>query len=211
MRNSVSRIHREELRPQARRALLPRRRATAGRSDDSSGPARTARRLLAVGTRTVCLARAGLTDTRSPASFLSASIASRAATPPLACTLAVPFSSIADPRRLDVSMDITMIAPRVSGGEPREPGSVCGFSAARCACAARRGAPALRTLGSTERRQRPLTLIWFVVWLVFNLVGDKEPLTFDPVNWWAGSAAPGDRPRPEPTARAPARQDVGGD
>lgn len=31
-----------------------------------------------------------------------------------------------------------------------------------------------------------MTLVWFVVWLVFNLVGDKEPLTFDPVNWWAG-------------------------
>lgn len=32
-----------------------------------------------------------------------------------------------------------------------------------------------------------MTLIWFVVWLVFHLIGDEEPLTFDPVNWWAGS------------------------
>ena len=32
-----------------------------------------------------------------------------------------------------------------------------------------------------------MTLIWFVVWLVFNLVGDNESLTFDPVNWWAGT------------------------
>ena len=32
-----------------------------------------------------------------------------------------------------------------------------------------------------------MTLIWFVVWLVFNLIGDEEPLTFDPVNWWAGA------------------------
>jgi hypothetical protein len=31
-----------------------------------------------------------------------------------------------------------------------------------------------------------LTLIWFVVWLVFNVIGDSESLTFDPVNWWAG-------------------------
>jgi hypothetical protein len=32
----------------------------------------------------------------------------------------------------------------------------------------------------------PLTLIWFVVWFIWNLVGDTESLTFDPVNWWAG-------------------------
>jgi hypothetical protein len=32
-----------------------------------------------------------------------------------------------------------------------------------------------------------MTLIWFVVWLVCDLIGDKEPLLFDPVNWWAGA------------------------
>jgi hypothetical protein len=32
-----------------------------------------------------------------------------------------------------------------------------------------------------------VTLIWFVIWLVFNLVGDKEPLRFDPVNVWAAT------------------------
>ena len=31
-----------------------------------------------------------------------------------------------------------------------------------------------------------MTLIWFVVWLISNLIGDEESLTFDPVNWWAG-------------------------
>ena len=31
-----------------------------------------------------------------------------------------------------------------------------------------------------------MTLVWFVVWLIFNLIGDEESLTFDPVNWWAG-------------------------
>ena len=31
-----------------------------------------------------------------------------------------------------------------------------------------------------------MTLVWFGFWFVWNLVGDKEPLTFDPVNWWAG-------------------------
>jgi hypothetical protein len=32
-----------------------------------------------------------------------------------------------------------------------------------------------------------VTLVWFVVWLVCNLIGDKEVLTFAPVNWWAGT------------------------
>ena len=31
-----------------------------------------------------------------------------------------------------------------------------------------------------------MTLVWFAVWLIWNNVGDKEPLTFDPVNWWTG-------------------------
>jgi hypothetical protein len=31
-----------------------------------------------------------------------------------------------------------------------------------------------------------VTLLWFVVWLIWNTVGDEEPLTFDPVNFWAG-------------------------
>ena len=32
-----------------------------------------------------------------------------------------------------------------------------------------------------------MTFVWFVIWLIWNLVGDEEPLTFDPVNWWAGT------------------------
>lgn len=32
-----------------------------------------------------------------------------------------------------------------------------------------------------------MTLLWFLIWLVFNVVGDDEPLVFDPVNWWAGT------------------------
>ena len=32
-----------------------------------------------------------------------------------------------------------------------------------------------------------MTIVWFVVWLVANVVGDNEPLVFDPVNWWAGA------------------------
>jgi hypothetical protein len=32
-----------------------------------------------------------------------------------------------------------------------------------------------------------VTLVWFVIWLIWNTVGDNEPLTFDPVNFWAGT------------------------
>jgi hypothetical protein len=26
-----------------------------------------------------------------------------------------------------------------------------------------------------------------VIWLIWNIVGDKESLTTDPVNWWTGT------------------------
>lgn len=32
-----------------------------------------------------------------------------------------------------------------------------------------------------------MTLIWFIVWVIADNVGDREPLLFDPVNIWAGS------------------------
>jgi len=32
-----------------------------------------------------------------------------------------------------------------------------------------------------------MTLIWFAIWLISNLIGDHEPLLVDPVNWWAGT------------------------
>ena len=32
-----------------------------------------------------------------------------------------------------------------------------------------------------------MTLLWFFVWLIWNNVGDHEPLLVDPVNWWAGT------------------------
>ena len=30
-----------------------------------------------------------------------------------------------------------------------------------------------------------MTLIWFIVWVIANAVGDNEPLLGDPVNVWA--------------------------
>ena len=47
-----------------------------------------------------------------------------------------------------------------------------------------------------------MTLVWFVIWLIANIVGDNEPLELDPVNVWAGSlilaiALDLNRPRPE--------------
>jgi hypothetical protein len=32
-----------------------------------------------------------------------------------------------------------------------------------------------------------LTIVWFIVWLVADLMGDAAPLRFDPVNVWAGT------------------------
>jgi hypothetical protein len=32
-----------------------------------------------------------------------------------------------------------------------------------------------------------VTFIWFVVWLVADILGNHAPLTFDPVNWWTGT------------------------
>ena len=32
-----------------------------------------------------------------------------------------------------------------------------------------------------------MTLVWFVVWLVANSIGDEESLVFDPVNGWAAT------------------------
>lgn len=29
-----------------------------------------------------------------------------------------------------------------------------------------------------------MTLLWFIVWIISNAVGDKEPLLTDPVNVW---------------------------
>ena len=30
-----------------------------------------------------------------------------------------------------------------------------------------------------------MTIVWFLIWLVADHVGDNEPLRFDPVNVWA--------------------------
>jgi hypothetical protein len=32
-----------------------------------------------------------------------------------------------------------------------------------------------------------MTLIWFVIWLIANTIGDNEPLRADPVNVWAAT------------------------
>jgi hypothetical protein len=41
---------------------------------------------------------------------------------------------------------------------------------------------------ATRQKEVPgLTLIWFVVWLVADLIGDRESLTFYPVNGWAAT------------------------
>jgi hypothetical protein len=32
-----------------------------------------------------------------------------------------------------------------------------------------------------------VTILWFIVWLIADLIGDREPLLFDPLNWWAAT------------------------
>ena len=32
-----------------------------------------------------------------------------------------------------------------------------------------------------------MTLLWFIVWLIANFIGDEEPLRLDPVNFWTGA------------------------
>ncbi|MBO3731545.1 hypothetical protein [Glycomyces niveus] len=32
-----------------------------------------------------------------------------------------------------------------------------------------------------------MTFIWFIIWLIANFVGTREPLLFDPVNAWTAT------------------------
>jgi hypothetical protein len=32
-----------------------------------------------------------------------------------------------------------------------------------------------------------MTLVWLIIWFVANSIGDKEALTFEPVNAWTGT------------------------
>lgn len=32
-----------------------------------------------------------------------------------------------------------------------------------------------------------MTLLWFIIWFIWNLIGDEEPILLAPVNFWAGT------------------------
>ena len=32
-----------------------------------------------------------------------------------------------------------------------------------------------------------MTILWFIIWLLWDLIGDEEPLLLDPVNFWTGA------------------------
>jgi hypothetical protein len=76
-------------------------------------------------------------------------------------------------------------ARRIAVFVPASPSA--GFSAMRF----RKGPEAMAASHSVcsggPKEAEPLTLIWFIVWLIANVVVDNEPLTLDPVNWWAGT------------------------
>jgi len=40
------------------------------------------------------------------------------------------------------------------------------------------------TATETRPREDAVTLVWFFVWGIWSLVGDSEPIRFDPVNVW---------------------------
>ena len=44
-----------------------------------------------------------------------------------------------------------------------------------------------RTAASAVRADSTMTIVWFIVWLISDNIGDNEPLTFDPVNVWAAT------------------------
>jgi hypothetical protein len=52
--------------------------------------------------------------------------------------------------------------------------------------AARKGGRFRRTASATEKGT-PMTVLWFVIWLIANNVGGHEPLVFDPVNGWTAT------------------------
>jgi hypothetical protein len=39
----------------------------------------------------------------------------------------------------------------------------------------------------TIRWRNAVTLLWFIVWFISNLIGDNEALIADPVNGWLGT------------------------
>jgi len=46
---------------------------------------------------------------------------------------------------------------------------------------------AARSAAVDDEGGTAMTLIWFVIWLFANVIGDTESLIFAPVNWWAGA------------------------
>jgi hypothetical protein len=32
-----------------------------------------------------------------------------------------------------------------------------------------------------------MTIVWLIIWFIFDRIGDRESLEFDPVNIWAGT------------------------
>lgn len=37
------------------------------------------------------------------------------------------------------------------------------------------------------RDNQRMTILWFLIWLIANLIGGNEPLLLDPVNAWAAT------------------------
>jgi hypothetical protein len=42
-------------------------------------------------------------------------------------------------------------------------------------------------MAGLHKEVQPMTIVWFVVWLVANLIGGHETLRLDPPNWWTAT------------------------
>ena len=65
----------------------------------------------------------------------------------------------------------------------------CGFPTAEFRACSDGGvaAPGAQSVEASIHGGIAVTLLWFVIWLIANTIGDHEVLIVDPVNWWAGT------------------------
>ena len=99
-------------------------------------------------------------------------------------TLAVPFSSITDPRRLDVSMDITMVAPKGHGENRENPAPSAGFP--QLGAHAPRGAGACSPYARVDKGGTSVDIDLVRRLARLQSRRRQSPAHFDPVNWWTG-------------------------
>jgi putative ABC transport system permease protein len=69
----------------------------------------------------------------------------------------------------------------------RVPDRLCSSAADHVRAGGARVARLSRRSAALRVERRPMTFIWFVIWLIANNAGGHEPLAISPVNAWAGT------------------------